>query len=426
MVYYFSLFTLALCLVLFTYNSRFNRNILYLLGFLIPLAIYGILHHLIFFNDSAYKLALINVQLLPIYYLVGPMLYFYTRNTINDNYLLTKKDFIHFIPFTMGLMSVLPYIFQSFEYKLDVAQNYISNPSSIKTLNVYWLYPNYVNVISRPLILFGYSIACMILIWRYSNLKRKKSPFAQKELITKWLISLSIISLLVALLYLSMTYIFFKTENFKKEIFNQLTISSYTGIAYAIIPIMILIFPGILYGIPQAVSHNESKENGILEIKNPTREDLKSDNLTTSQLIDPLANTAKRILKYIEKNKPYLNTKFSVDDIAEDLNIPKHHVGYCFNNIIKTKFTSIKNDFRIEHAKRLLLSPQVDIMTVEGIGFESGFASKSSFFSVFKESTGLSPYDFMKQNKNHSVYRKFPKNQSDSFNKREVYNLVRK
>jgi AraC-like DNA-binding protein len=116
-------------------------------------------------------------------------------------------------------------------------------------------------------------------------------------------------------------------------------------------------------------------------------------------------------LKYIEKNKPYLNSKFSIDDIAEEINIPKHHVGYCFNNIIKTKFTSIRNDFRIEHAKRLLLSPQVEIMTIEGIGFESGLASKSSLFSVFKESTGLSPYNFIKQNKNQSAHRKCPKNQ---------------
>jgi AraC-like DNA-binding protein len=117
-------------------------------------------------------------------------------------------------------------------------------------------------------------------------------------------------------------------------------------------------------------------------------------------------------LNYIEQSKPYLNTKFSIDDIAEKLNIPKHHVGYCFNNIINIKFTTLRTDYRIDHAKRLLLSSKVDVMTVEGIGLESGFASKSSFFSVFKETTGLSPYDFMKQNKNQSAYRKYPKNQA--------------
>jgi hypothetical protein len=85
-----------------------------------------------------------------------------------------------------------------------------------------------------------------------------------------------------------MTYILINTENFKKEIFNPLTISSYIGITYAIIPIMILIFPGILYGIPQAVSHDKSKKNEILEIEKPIIVDLKSDNLTTSQLIAPL------------------------------------------------------------------------------------------------------------------------------------------
>jgi AraC-like DNA-binding protein len=37
-------------------------------------------------------------------------------------------------------------------------------------------------------------------------------------------------------------------------------------------------------------------------------------------------------------------------------------------------------------------------MTIEAIGLTSGFASKSNFFAIFKDLTGLTPYEFVKKN----------------------------
>ncbi len=403
MVYYFSILIIALCIIMFIYNSRVNRNILYLFGFLIPLAAYGIHHHLIFFNESAYKLAIINTHAIPLYYLAGPMLYFYIRNTIVDSNKLSKKDLIHFLPFIIGLTSILPYIFKSFDYKIDIAQQFINNPNSIKTVHSHWFYPNYINVIARPLLLLVYSIACLLTIWQYKKMKGNESPIVQRDQITKWLISLSMLAFLIALLYLFMTYLFLSTQNLRKEVFNQLPIGAFTGFAYAVIPTMIFIFPSILYGIPRVIQQTKTRyvfdENAF-----------NNKSVIDGTINNPLSETADRILNYFEQSKSYLNTKFSIDTVAKELNIPKHHVGYCFTNIIKIKFTTFRTDYRIAHAKRLLLSSQVDILTMEGIGLESGFASKSSFFSVFKESTGLTPFDFMKQHENQVAYRRYPKN----------------
>lgn len=387
MVYYFSLLTLTLCIVLFIFNSKINRTVLYLIGFLVPMALYGILHHLIFFNESAFKLALINVQLLPIYYLTGPMHYFYVRSTLRDNHILSKNDYWHFLPAIIGLISVLPYIFKSFDYKLAIAQQFISDPNSIKMVRTHWFYPNYINVVARPVLLFGYVTASLVMIWKYTSKKRDYSPITQRKNLIKWLISITIIAFLTAISYMLMTYLFFSTANLKKEVFNQLPISTFTGFAFSIIPIVIIIFPEILYGIPRASTSPTATEEDILSVR------IRQDNI----IEDPFSDTALRILNYMEEEKPYLNPKFSINDIIEGLDIPKHHVYYCFNNIIQTKFTVLRTNYRITHAKRLLLSKKIDVITIEGIGLESGFASKSNFFAVFKEATGLSPYDFMEQ-----------------------------
>lgn len=404
MVLYLSILLLILCIILFTYNAKVNPTILYLLFFLISLGTYGINHHLYFFNDSAFNLSLIYIHFVPLYFIAGPMLYFYVRGTIKDRFKLEKKDLFHFLPAIIGLIAILPYIFEDWDYKLAISQEAINNPKSVITSHLNWLYPNYINVILRPVLLLGYSFLWLILIIKYSNLKSPNAPQLQKKFINKWLISITTLSILIAISYLFMTYTFLNTSDLEKEKFNQLPISAFTGFAYSIIPIVMFLFPGILYGIPKGPKSNKmQQEQNLEEVKNV-------DKIMENMLHDPLQITADKILKYLEEKKPYLNPNFCIEDISKELEIPKHHVGYCFNNILKTRFTTIRTELRITHAKRLLLSNQADIMTMEGIGNESGFASKSSFFSLFKEATGLSPYDYMKQNKNKSTLRKYPKN----------------
>lgn len=399
MIYYFSLLTLFLCVVILSFNLRINKSILYLIGFLIPLGVYGIFHHLVFFNDSAFQLALINVQSVPLYFLAPPMLFFYVRSTLKDTPKLSRIDILHFLPTIISFGLVLPFMFKSFDYKLALAQQFIDDPNAIKTAHIHSFYPNFGNVIARPTQLFIYSLICLFIIWKYNKKKSSSSPAVQKKVLVKWLISISVIALLISLSYMIMIYFFITTDNIKKEVFNQLSVSLFSGFAYSIIPVIIMVFPDILYGIPRV-----SKSNLIQKETEATAaiKEIEFDQIAK----DPFCETAVQILNYIEQEKPYLNPKFNIDDVINDLAIPKHHVYYCFKNIIQTKFTELRTNYRIEHAKELLLSEYLDVLTVEGIGAKSGFASKSNFFAVFKESTGLSPIDFIAKNRKSTKNRK--------------------
>lgn len=384
MILYFSFFTIVLCITLLIFNAKINRSIYYLVGYLICLALYGILHHLIFFNSSGYKLAIINIHLIPVYYLAGPMLFFYIRSTLKDSTSLSYKDLLHFIPFVVSFIAILPYLPMDFAYKIKVAQMFIDTPDSIKSIKTNILYPNYINVIFRPIFLLTYSIGCLYFIWKYSSKKRSSSPHKQKEWIIKWLTTLSITSVMVGLSYLLMTYSFFTTKNLKSEAFNQLPISIFTGIIYTLIPIAIIFFPKILYGIPRKISHQSNKLSAEKKNQVPQTE-------------DPLNELSEKILEYFEKDAPYLDPDFNMQTICTHLDIPKHHVYYCLNNIIKEKFTDLRNRYRIDYAKKLLISDKFSQMTIEGIGLDSGFSSKSHFFAVFKELTGKTPFEYIER-----------------------------
>ena len=80
--------------------------------------------------------------------------------------------------------------------------------------------------------------------------------------------------------------------------------------------------------------------------------------------------------------------------------MPKHQLYTCLNTCLNKKFTQLRTSFRIEHAKKLLLSGDLDSKSLQGIWMEAGFSSKTNFFTTFKEETGLTPTEFIQLEKN--------------------------
>jgi AraC-like DNA-binding protein len=62
-------------------------------------------------------------------------------------------------------------------------------------------------------------------------------------------------------------------------------------------------------------------------------------------------------------------------------------------------FYDLVNGYRVEEAKRLLLNPNNRSFTILSVGFEAGFNSKTTFNTVFKKFTGLTPTDFRERQK---------------------------
>jgi YesN/AraC family two-component response regulator len=56
------------------------------------------------------------------------------------------------------------------------------------------------------------------------------------------------------------------------------------------------------------------------------------------------------------------------------------------------------NRMRIEYSKSLLLEIS-DTITIDGIGENSGFSSRASYYSNFKKITNLTPLEFVKKSR---------------------------
>ena len=80
--------------------------------------------------------------------------------------------------------------------------------------------------------------------------------------------------------------------------------------------------------------------------------------------------------------------------LAIQTGIPAHHLSYYFNNISSEKFTDWRNQLKVDYAKRLIQEGFTKLNTLEALGTQAGFSSKSTFFRAFKKAEGMTPSEY--------------------------------
>lgn len=94
----------------------------------------------------------------------------------------------------------------------------------------------------------------------------------------------------------------------------------------------------------------------------------------------------------VKENGLFQNPNVTLSDVAEELNVSAHILSQYLNDDLGKPFTTFINEFRIEKAKTLLL--QDKRYTIEALGYESGFNSKSTFNTTFKKICGCTPSEY--------------------------------
>ena len=151
----------------------------------------------------------------------------------------------------------------------------------------------------------------------------------------------------------------------------------------------------ILFGINQTVIYpKNTNHNSDLKFEEDSVSIKTDRKLMDDKQKEILSET---IFMYLKSQKPYLNPDYSLQMMADDLQISREKLSYLINTGQQKNFYKFINEFRIEEVKERLLNPKFDHFTVLGIGLECGFNSKSSFNRIFKEETGLTPSEFKKQ-----------------------------
>ncbi|MBW1298433.1 helix-turn-helix domain-containing protein [Aquimarina litoralis] len=136
---------------------------------------------------------------------------------------------------------------------------------------------------------------------------------------------------------------------------------------------------------------NETERIQIIQTKSQT-------NIERQKVIDDdeLIFLKEKLIKIMEKDKPFLDSDLSLISLSKLINLSPHQLSYLINVGFNKNFFLFVNKYRVELVKELLANKSNDNLSILGIAFESGFNSKTAFNTTFKKFTHQTPSEYKK------------------------------
>lgn len=116
----------------------------------------------------------------------------------------------------------------------------------------------------------------------------------------------------------------------------------------------------------------------------------KSSSLTHEQIL----TLKEQLVKLMEEDQLYKDSKLSLQKIASLLNVPRQYISEALNLHMKTSFQDFVNQYRVEAFINCLNNSNYNQYTLLGIAEDVGFNSKTSFNTAFKKFKNVTPSEF--------------------------------
>jgi AraC-like DNA-binding protein len=376
--------------LLLGYNKGYKSANIYLGLFLFLFNFIILTHYLYLYNESKVTIAFIlSIPINASAFAIGPLAFLYVRSTLNDDTQFSKKDWIHFIVFAIIFLGRLPFNFSSWEEKLMVADKIINDSWRSLSYSTYnHILPLRINYKLKGLHFLIY----LISIW-YVLLKSKfKKPSSmvllkQQKIVYNWLhffaVTISILGVLFGLILFpnakdKLTY------HLEANILFMLVFSG-----FLILILGLILYPQILYGFPM--------EKTLVKINEEVNESEVIDETESISLHEDYIENIRVLLQKWEEEFKFKDSNSTVISLSVDIDIPRHHLAYFFNQVNNEKYIDWRNRLRVEYAVEILSSDQKYDKTIEVLGAECGFRSYSAFIRSFKQFTGKLPKDFIRE-----------------------------
>ena len=325
-------------------------------------------------------------HLSPLIVLQGPFFLYYLKSIMKGEFVWDKYLLLLSIPSLLFLINLMPFYSLPFENRVD----YFSAPIFNQDLKAYF----FLTLKQQYLFISIYNTAFIIYgIWFINQLKAAGGIYIKKK-VTVLFTRIFIVTLLTIIP--SLFVVFLLSLNSKQpgmiNFLNPDAVNTnYLYFQSLVLPLSFFFVPNWLYNEKEPLSF---LDNFMLTWKKVTSENAKTSADDSFEKSTDFA----RIIAYIETEKPYVKTQFSLHDISQALNIPHNRVTNFFNKQLKVPFPTYRNKLRIEHATNLLRSGTHLTTSIEGIAEMSGFKSKSIFYKTFKEEYGTTPVDWIREN----------------------------
>lgn len=323
-------------------------------------------------------IVLINETLVELYpikilpYTYGPLLLLYAKWMTTEHPRFDPRYLWHFAPFFIFLIASLVFID---ERVMKGTDGFLVNDRFIPFRIVY--------AATFFISITAYSITTFAVIRRHQLRLKQLVSYSTGKLTLRWLLGLSIT------FYAGYVLMF---------IFGGIDIMTdfmpFDPYEISFIGLTLLTFLFGVFGFNQPAIFEELvryTEDDLPGIENQNAIKYQRSGLKKKDV----RRYVEMINQHMSQEKPYLDRELTIYDLSTQLKIPRHILSEVINEHMGKNFYNLVNDYRVEEVKKRLENPEFKQLTILAIAYDSGFNSKSSFNTIFKEKTGFTPSEYL-------------------------------
>jgi len=321
----------------------------------------------------------------PLIVLQGPFFLYYLKSIMKGAFVWDRHLLLLSIPSLIFLINLIPFYALPFPDRVAYFSDAFLNPDLKGYL--------FLSLSQQYLFIAIYNTAFIIYGVAFINRMKSGGGVYLKKKVNILFTRIFIVALLTIIP--SLVVLFLMALNSPQEgmidfLNPEAVNNNYLYFQSLVLPLSFFFVPNWLY--------NEKEPFSFLDnFMAAWKKVIHSNSMVSQESSFGKSSDSERIVSYIETEKPYLKTDFSLHDISQALNIPRIRVTNCFNKELNTPFPSYRNKLRVAHSLSLLRSGAHLTTSIEGIAERSGFKSKSIFYAAFKEEYDMTPTEWIKK-----------------------------
>lgn len=305
--------------------------------------------------------------------LFGPLIYLYTKRLLNKEK-SQEKDSLHFLPYFINVVVLIPFFIKPSEKKIQILDYFTA---SITGGTDYYSFYNFLLKLIISIVSISYAYNSIKIVQNYKD-KLLSEYSSTEKLRLDWLRDFLYCFMLLSVAFAIISLITYGDRYPQFDYFIYY---------YLFVFLLIYIVSYKAYSQPQIVDFHDS--NTIREEKIKHKPKSFDSNVKSFEQVE-------LIKRFMINSKPYLIGELTASELAKMLSISRHELSQLLNNHLNQNFYDFINEHRISEFKTRIEMPENNHLTLLGVAFDSGFNSKTTFNTIFKKSTGLTPSQYKK------------------------------
>jgi len=324
----------------------------------------------------------------PLYYLIGPLLYFYFQGALFSERISLKRDWFHFLPALIQFIDLIPFYFTSSSIKREMLAQILEDASKVNLIG-----EGFINAEFHAV--FRLILSAAYLLYILISLVKSREKILQRHQGAPIFNLLFLIIVVFTLGGITSGILLY--GSFSESFPVNPTTNGGLFFASALVSFLCLLFlHGYIFFMPDNIFRitNPAAPGKFLpskvKVNDESEPKIPSIDIDYSEVLLSKLELGLKVDQWFKING------FTVEACAKKMVCEKYILSKLINSHYKMRFTDLINFHRVEFIKEEIKKGSTKHVTLEGLADEAGFNSRTTFYNAFIKHEGISPLEFLK------------------------------